>query len=92
LGNYKISDTVFRQIIEYIAFKTDAIYKVTKVRIETVAEGICLYIETTLFYGFNVIETLREFKKKIQREIENLTAMNVKKIDIIAKGIYVPEV
>ena len=34
LGNFRISDLVFKQIIEYIALKADAIYRVNKVRTE----------------------------------------------------------
>ena len=37
LGNYKISDTVFRQIIEHLAGKTEAIHKTSRVRIEKTA-------------------------------------------------------
>lgn len=93
LGNFKISDTVFRQIIEYLSSKTDSIHKVSRVRIEKIGdnEGVRVYIEVVIIYGYNVVEELREFKKKCKREIENLTAMNVETIDIVAKGIHIPE-
>ncbi len=94
LGNFKISDTVFRQIIDYLISKTDSIHKATRVRIEKIGEneGISLYIEVVIVYGYNVVEESREFKKKCKREIENLTAMNVETIDIVAKGIHIPDV
>lgn len=93
LGNFKISDTVFRQIIDYLIAKTDSIHKANRVRIEKIGdnEGVSIYIEVVIVYGYNVVEELREFKKKCKREIENLTAMNVETIDIVAKGIYIPE-
>lgn len=91
LGNYTISDTVFRQIIEYLSSKIEGIYKVTRVRTNKYGDGMSIYIEVTTIYGYNVFDTLKQFKKKITREIENLTAMNINNIDIIAKGIYVPE-
>ena len=93
LGNFKISDTVFRQIIEYLAKKTDSVHRINKVRIDKNEneEGISIYMEVTMVYGFNVIEELRNFKKNCKREIENQTAMNIETIDIVAKGIYVPE-
>lgn len=93
LGNFRISDTVFRQIIEYLAKKTDSIHKVNRVRMDKQGEGeyISLYIEVVIVYGYNVIEELRSFKKKCKKEIENLTAMNIDTIDIVAKGIYVQE-
>jgi len=93
LGNFKISDTVFRQIIDYLIAKTDSIHKANRVRIEKIGdnEGVSIYIEVVIVYGYNVVEELREFKKKCKREIENLTAMNVETIDIVAKGVYVAE-
>ena len=87
MGNFKISDTVFRQIAEYMALKTDAIHKVTKTRIDNMGEGISVYMEVVIIYGFNVLESLREFKAKCKKEIENLTAMNVEKVDVVAKAI-----
>lgn len=93
LGNFKISDTVFRQIIEYLAKKSDAINKILRVRIDKVEEleGISIYIEVVIVYGYNAVDELNNFRKKCKKEIENLTAMNVETIDIVAKGIYVPE-
>lgn len=41
--------------------------------------------------GYNVMEGLREFKEKAKKEIEKLTAMNVVKLEVVAKNIYVPE-
>ena len=93
LGNFVISDTVFRQIIEYLSTKFESIYKVSRVRIDKIGdnEGMNIYIEIIIEYGFNIVETLKEFKKKCKKEIENLTAMNIVNIDIIAKGIHIPE-
>ena len=48
-------------------------------------------MEVTMVYGYNILEELQKFKKKCKKEIENLTAMNVEMIDIVAKGIYVSE-
>ena len=93
LGKFVISDTVFRQIIEYLVMKTEGLYKASRVRIDKIGEneGVSVYIEVVVEYGFNIVNTLKEFKKKCKKEIENLTAMNVENVDIIAKGIHVPE-
>ena len=93
LGKFVISDTVFRQIIEYLVIKTEGLYKATRVRIDKIGEneGVSVYIEVVVEYGFNIVETLKDFKKICKREIENLTAMNVENVDITAKGIHVSE-
>ena len=42
-------------------------------------------------YGYNVIEELKKFKQRAKKEIENLTAMNVVSMEVVAKSVYVPE-
>ena len=91
LGNFTISDTVFRQIAEYLAKRSDAIYKVMRTRVESTPEGPNIYMEVSINYGYNILETLREFKQKIKKEIEKLTTMNVQEVTIVAKGIHMPE-
>lgn len=91
LGNFTISDTVFRQIAEYLAKRSDAIYKVMRIRVESKPEGPNIYMEISINYGYNILETLREFKEKIKKEIEKLTTMNVQQVTIVAKEIHIPE-
>ena len=91
LGNFTISDAVFRQIAEHIANKTPAIYRVTKTRINNGDEGVEVYMEVVIVYGYNVLDSLREFKTKCKKEIEKLTAMNVGTVDVVAKGVQLIE-
>ena len=91
LGNFTISDTVFRQILEYLIAKTPGIYKVQKIRVDNYGEGAKIYMEVTVVYGFNVIDGINEFKNKAKKEIEKLTAMNVEEFEVVVKNIYVPE-
>lgn len=91
LGNFTISDTVLRQIIEYLANKNPAIDKVVKTRIDNYSEGQYIYMEIILMYGYSIVDTLNKFKEKAKKEIEKFTTMNVQKIDIVAKGLKLPE-
>ena len=91
LGNFTISDNVFRQIAEHVANKLDEIHRVLKTRVDNSAEGPIIYMEVEIVYGYNVVESLKLFKQKAIREIENLTAMNVVKMDVVAKSVYMPE-
>lgn len=91
LGNYTISDGVLKDIIEYLASNVEAIHKVYRTRIEKTPTGVNIYIEIILVYGFNIITSLQNFKKKCIKEIENLTAMNVGNVQILAKGIQKPD-
>ena len=91
LGNFTISDTVFRQIIEYLAEKMPAIHKVIRTRATSTEAGPSIYMEVTVTYGYNMQECLKELKDKARREIENLTAMNVVSLDVVAKSVYIPK-
>ncbi len=91
LGKFTISDTVFRQIMEYLAGKMPAIYKVVRTRATSTEAGPSIYMEVIVTYGYNIQESLKEFKEKARKEIENLTAMNVIKMDVVAKSVYIPE-
>jgi len=89
MGNFTISDSVFRQIIEYMAYKTPGISKLGKMRITKYEEGPSIYIEVIVVYGSNIRDVLNEFRDRCKKEIEQLTAMNVRDIEIVAKGIEV---
>lgn len=90
MGNFKISDTVFKQIIDYVAEKTTGVNKIYRTIIkkhESFDDGIYIYIEVIIEFGYNIKETMTLLKKKIVKEIENLTAMNVLNMEIVIKGV-----
>lgn len=91
LGKFTISDTVFRQIMEYLAEKMPAIHKVIRTRATSTEAGPSIYMEVTVTYGYNMQQCLKEFKEKARKEIENLTAMNVVSLEVVAKSIHFPE-
>ena len=88
LGNFTISDSVFRQITEQTAAKMPEIYSVSKIRVENYGDGISIYMEAVLNYGNNIIDVLNTFRAKVKKEIEKQTAMNVEKVDLVAKEIH----
>lgn len=91
LGKFTISDNVFRQIVEHLAEKSPAVHKILRLRAENTGAGPTVYMEVMIVYGYNVMDELKKFKEKTRKEIENLTAMNVVSLEVIAKSVYVPE-
>ncbi len=89
LGKFTISDNVFRQILEHVSDKNDDIYKVVKCRVDNYEEGPYIYMEVIIKYGCNIIDSINQFKHRVIKEISNLTAMNVQKMDVVAKGIHI---
>jgi len=89
LGNYTISDNVFKTIIEYIANNIKDIYKIQRVKVETSQNGVSIYIDVVIEYGCAVRKVLADLKNKVKKEIDRLTAMNVLDIQVLAKSIHV---
>ena len=91
MGHFEISDNVFKQIIEYVAQNLKDVYKVPRTIIkkhEGFDDGIYIYIEVIIEFGYPINETMKVLKKKIIKEIENLTAMNVLNMEIVVKGVH----
>lgn len=87
LGNYTISDNVFKQIIEYQSRKIDAVEEILKITITKIEEGPSIYVEVKVKYGFNILRELKRFKEIAIKEIEKQTTMNVSNMRIVAKKI-----
>lgn len=91
LGNYIISDNVIRIICEKVAGETAGIYKIQRVKVSSYSNGITISIEVILEYGSDLRILMKEYKEKAGKEIDKLTAMNVLDIQIVAKGLHIPE-
>ena len=90
MGNFTISDSVFKQIIEHLANKEPSIHKVVRTRVNKGETGTEIYMEVIVNYGKKIVDVLKDFQIRSKKEIERLTAMNVSKIDVMAKGINIP--
>ena len=91
MGNFTISDNVFKQIIENLANREPSIYKVVRTRVDKGELGTEIYMEVIVNYGKKIVDILHDFQVRSKKEIERLTAMNVAKIDVMAKGINIPK-
>lgn len=91
LGNFQISDTAVRQIVEYVGQKVEGIDRVTKVRVTETDNGMTVYLEVSIIYGCCLIEVLKNVREKIKRELENLTAMYIEAVEVVAKTVIMPE-
>lgn len=91
IGNFTISDTVFRQIIRLLLKKDKdkKIVKLSRIRIDKYGEGIYIYMEAVISYGCNIPDTVTKFQAKIKKEIERLTSMNVQKVEVYVRAVRV---
>ena len=94
MGNFKISDTVFKQIMDCVVEKDECVHKIHRAIIkkhEELNDGIYIYIEVIINYGYNVNEAMQNLRKNIIKEIEKMTAMNVLNMEIVVKGVNLPQ-
>ncbi len=91
IGNFTISDTVFRQIIKLLLKKDkdQNIVKLSRIRIDKYGEGVYIYMEAVVAYGCNIPETINKFQAKIKKEIERLTSMNVQKVEVYVRAVRI---
>ena len=90
MGKYEISDSVFRQIIDIVAKKIDGVYKIHRTIIKKHGEendGIYIYLEVIIEFGYNINDTMGNLRNQIIKEIEKMTAMNVLSMEIVVKGV-----
>ena len=90
IGNFTISDNVFKQIIEVQAKNIKSISKIIRIRVNKSEEGPNVYIEVEIIYGFNIMAELKKFKEKCIKDIERQTRMNVTEFKVVAKKISLP--
>lgn len=95
LGNFTISDTAIKQIIEIAIQKIKGVYKLHRAIIRKqeggYGDGIYIYIELVIEFGYNILELTEAVKTRIKKEVEKLTAMNVLKMEILIKNIHFEE-
>ncbi len=89
LGSYTISDYTLFQIIEHVVAHMDGISKISRFRAESHPDGICIELDLILIYGFKINSLLEEAQRKAKNEIERLTALNIKTLNVSARSLVV---
>ena len=92
MGKYEISDSVFRHIIDIVANKIEGVHKISRTIIKKQGEqndGLYIYLEVIIEFGYNINETMGNLKKQIIKEIEKMTSMNVLSMEIVVKGVNI---
>ena len=90
MGKFEISDTVIKQIIDYVTSKTEGVNRIHRAIVKKhqgVTDGLYIYIEVIMEFGYNINETMQVLKRDIIKEIEKLTAMNVLSMEIVIKSV-----
>lgn len=88
LGDYKLSDKVFSDIVECAAKKLEGIDEVFRVLMITTADG---GVEITALigvrYGFNMVKQAKALQEQAGGQIEAMTAFNVNRFNIEIRSL-----
>lgn len=87
MGDYKLSDKVFSDIIACAAAETEGVDSILKVVIMTAAEGVEINAVIMMKFGYNMLQEAKLLQEKAAKEIESMTAFNVNRFDIEIRGI-----
>jgi len=89
LGKYTISDYTIYQIVEHIISNIEGVSRISRFRAENNPDGINIEIDLILVYGYVIRPLLKEVQKKVKEEVERLTDLNIKALDVTAKSLVV---
>ncbi len=87
LGKYKIADDVIKDIIRYNVSKIIEIPRLSKIYIENNEFGIFISLDIIMFYGYDIIDIIRNMQEKISKEIQHMTSLNILEIEICLKEL-----
>ncbi len=89
MGNYTISDYTIYQIVEYVTANIPGVSKISRFRAENRPDGIYIEMDLVLIYGYMIKPLLREVQEKVSEQIKHLTALNIQRMNVVAKSLVV---
>lgn len=87
LGRFTVADTVLISIAVYTAKTIKGVSGVSKVWVNTEADGVTIDLDVSLVYGAPLFRVLEEIQERVMKEIEFATALNVESVDVTAKKL-----
>jgi len=91
LGRYTISDYTVYQIIEYVTSNIEGINRISRFRAENQPDGIHIEMDLVLVYGYMIRPLLLEVQRKVREEVERLTALNIKTLNLVARSLVIEQ-
>jgi uncharacterized alkaline shock family protein YloU len=89
MGNYTISDYTIYQIVEFVTSNIPGVSKISRFRAENRPDGIYIEMDLVLIYGYMLKPLLREIQERVSEQIKHLTALNIQRMNVVAKSLVV---
>ncbi len=87
LGSYTISDYAIYQIVEHAVSAISGVHRISRFRAENTPEGVFIDIDLVLVYGYKIKPVIDELRHNTAEELERLTALNIKTMNITVKSL-----
>ena len=89
MGKYTISDYTLYQIAEHVVSDIKGISRVSRFKAENGNDGVTIEMDLTIIYGYPIKPLLENVRKMTRHEIERLTGLNIKALNICAKNLVI---
>ncbi|HEY8449583.1 MAG TPA: Asp23/Gls24 family envelope stress response protein [Bacillota bacterium] len=90
LGRFFIAANVVAAIAERAASEVEGCEQVGRVFVQSNSKGVAVELELSVRYGLPIAHVLREVQRHVRQVIEYMTALNVLRVDVTAKGLVLP--
>jgi uncharacterized alkaline shock family protein YloU/adenylate kinase family enzyme len=87
MGKYVISDKVIVDLVYYAGKDLQGVYKISKVDVLNYSSGVVIRLNMVMVYGNQAHVLAKELQKRIKKEVEYMTLLNILTIDIVVKKI-----
>lgn len=91
LGNFYLSSNVIEQITIHVTTQFGDVIKVKKPAIISNNNGLIINMDVHIKYGVNIPQLLQNIQKEIKNNLENLTGLQIYKINVVARKIVLPK-
>jgi len=89
LGKYTISDYTIYQIAEHVISNIEGVSRISRFRAENNPDGTYIELDLVLIFGYIIRPLLQEVQQKVKEEVERLTNLNIKALNVTAKSLVI---
>ncbi len=87
LGQYTISDNVIINMATHEAMKVSGVKKVLRINTRQSSHGVHIDMTVSLVYGKNIPKICKAIQKKVSKNIQEYTSINIRRVNILVKSV-----
>jgi uncharacterized alkaline shock family protein YloU len=87
MGNFEISDSAIRQIVDHVVLNTEGVHKIIHCIVDSTRDGKTMDLALSLNFGYPIFPILKNIQRSVIKEIEKSTGINIIRLNVTAKTI-----